>query len=62
MVFDFTSAIAQKVCLINYSDILMLQGKFIEIHFTAAGKICGSKIRTCKHVEIEKITGILDTL
>ncbi|PPR96262.1 hypothetical protein GOBAR_AA24413 [Gossypium barbadense] len=31
-------------------------GKFIEIHFTAAGKICGSKIRTCKHVEIEKIT------
>lgn len=28
--------------------IYMLQGKLIEIHFSAAGKICGAKIQTCK--------------
>jgi len=27
----------------------LAQGKLIEIHFSAMGKICGAKLETCKY-------------
>lgn len=33
-----------------------MQGKLIEIHFGAMGKICGAKVQTCKHVQAIYVT------
>ncbi|KAF5949106.1 hypothetical protein HYC85_015063 [Camellia sinensis] len=53
IIVQYLNELLQKIYRSTLLDVV--QGKLIEIHFSAMGKICGAQIQTCKHSRVVQL-------